>query len=252
MDLITSFRKEIIEQWRTSRLLVVLVVLGFFGMSSPLIAKFMPDLFKTIPGGEVFSSLIPAPTIKDAIEQYLKNIGQFSIMLAIFLSMGSVSQEKERGTAVLMLVKPLGRGTFLLAKFLALALTFLISMAVAGALGYFYTGFLFSTPDAWAWLGMNGLLWAYCLVYIAITLLASTLLRSQAAAAGAGFVVLLLVAGFGVFPNISPYLPSQLAGWAAELFILPGTEHWPALAVSLAVILACLLVAWLAFRRQEL
>ena len=125
MNLIASLRKEIMEQWRTSRLLVMLVVLGFFGMSSPLMAKFMPQLIGLVPGGEQFAGLIPQPTIQDAIAQYIKNIDQFSILLAIFLSMGTMVQEKERGTAVMMLCKPLGRGSFLLAKFLALAFTFL-------------------------------------------------------------------------------------------------------------------------------
>ena len=252
MNLIASLQKEIMEQWRTSRLVVLLVVLGFFGMASPLLAKFMPQLFGLLPGGEQFVGLIPSPEIKDAIDQYIKNIGQFAILLAIFLSMGVVVQEKERGTAVMMLCKPLGRGTFLLAKFLALAFSFLVSLAVAGLSGFWYTVFLFEAPQAGAWLSLNLLIWIYCLVYVAITLLASTLVRSQAAAAGISFGVLLVLGILGSLPGLGQYLPGQLVTWGANLFFNPGNPSWIALAVSGGIILVCLLAAWLVFRGQEL
>lgn len=252
MNLLTALRKEIIEQWRTSRILVLLIVLGMFGMLSPLIAKFMPEMMRFIPGAEQFAALIPPPTIKDAIDQYLKNIGQFALLLAIFLAMGSMVQEKERGTAILMLVKPLGRGPFLLAKFLALALTFLIGLLVAGLLGYYYTLFIFGAPDAAAWTGANLLIWVYCLFYVAVTLLASTVSRSQAVAAGSGFGALIVISILSSIPGIPPIFPNQLLNWGAELFINPGASYWTALGVSLGLIAAFLLAAWLSFRRQEL
>ena len=252
MNLIASLRKEILEQWRTSRLLVMLVVLGFFGMSSPLMAKFMPQMIGLIPGGEQFAGLISQPTISDAIGQYIKNIDQFSILLAIFLSMGTMVQEKERGTAVMMLCKPLGRGSFLMAKFLALAFTFFVSLAVAGLLGYWYTVFLFSAPQAGAWVALNLLIWFYCLVYVAITLLASTLVRSQAAAAGIGIGAFLVLSIFGSLPGLGQYTPGELVNWGAEMFSAPVNPAWIALGVSSGIILVCLLAAWLVFRRQEL
>ena len=48
-----ALRKEMIEQWRTYRLLVVCVVLIAMAMTSPLIAKLTPELLKLLPGGEI-------------------------------------------------------------------------------------------------------------------------------------------------------------------------------------------------------
>ncbi|HTX78738.1 MAG TPA: ABC transporter permease subunit, partial [Longilinea sp.] len=124
------FRKDLLEQWRTNRMMIVGVVLVFFGISSPLLAKFMPEIFQFVPGAEQFAALIPQPTVMDAYTQYLKNIGQFIIVLAILVSMGTVAIEKEKGTAAMMLVKPLPRGTFLLSKFFALSITFLVSLTL--------------------------------------------------------------------------------------------------------------------------
>jgi ABC-2 type transport system permease protein len=252
MSFLATLRKEMMEQWRTSRLLVLVIVLGVSGMMSPLLAKFTPEILKAIPEAEQFAAFVPTPIIQDAIDQYIKNIGQFSLLLAVFLSMGSVVQEKERGSAVLMLVKPLSRGSFLMAKFISLSLTFLAALAVSSGLGYLYTVLLFEAPSVPAWLWLNGLLWLYCLVYVAITLLASTLMRSQAAAAGVSFGALLVMAGVGALPGLGQYLPNQLINWGAELFRNPAVVYWPALIVSLAIIAACLAAAWLIFRQQEL
>lgn len=71
--------------------------------------------------------------------QYVKTISQFGVILALLLTMGAVTQEKNRGTAAMMLVKPLPRSTFLLAKFGALALMFALTIAVAGAACYYLT-----------------------------------------------------------------------------------------------------------------
>jgi ABC-2 type transport system permease protein len=254
----TALRKEVLEQWRTYRLLLVSAVLIAFGMLSPLIAKITPELFRMLPGGEQFAAVMPAPTVADAIGQYIKNINQFAFLLALLTTMGVVAQEKERGTAVLMLVKPLGRGTFLGAKFAAQALTYLIAMLLAGAAAYYYTMVLFSkpdassAPDAGAWLLMNLLLWLHTTVYIAITLLASTIVRSQAAAAAIGFAAMAVLSMLGFLPTIGAYLPGQLAAWAGAAFTNPSATAWPAVGSSVLLIVACLLAAWAVFERQEL
>jgi ABC-2 type transport system permease protein len=250
MIFLTALRKELLEQWRTSRLVIAAVVLAVFGMLSPLLARYMPELIGSL--APEFANLVPDPTLADAITQYVKNIGQFILLLAIFLTMGAVAQEKERGTAVLMLVKPLGRGTFLAAKFIALGCTLLASLALAALLGYAYTLFLFEAPDLGAWLGMNALILLYALVYVALTLLASTLVRSQAAAAGISFGALLFLGVLGALPRLSEWLPGHLVAWGTSLFGGPPAGSLPALWASLGIIAACLLAAWLIFERQEL
>ena len=249
---LVAFRKDILEQWRTNRMMIVGVVLVFFGISSPLLAKFMPELLQFIPGAEQFASLIPQPTVLDAYTQYLKNIGQFIIMLALLVSMGSVAIEKEKGTAAMMLVKPLPRGTFLLSKFFALSVTFLAGLVLAALAAYYYTVYLFGAVDFGAWVTMNALVLVYGLMYVAITLLFSTLVRSQAAAAGLGFGALIFLSILGSVPAFTAYMPAQLLDWAIGVLTGSPQSYWPALGITLGVIGASLLCAWLAFDRQEL
>jgi ABC-2 type transport system permease protein len=251
---LTSLRKELLEHYRTGRLLVLAAVLVLFGLTSPLLAKFTPELIAMIPEGEQFAGLIPEPSVADAVGQYLENISQFGLILALLLTMGSVAQEKERGTAALMLVKPLPRGAFLAAKFTALALIFAASLALAGLGAYYYTLLLFE-PLSWGgWLAANGLLLLYLLVTVALTLLCSTLMRTPAAAGGLAFGLLLGLAIPGVVPQIARLLPAALVGWAGRVALGPaGAEAgWAALWVSLGLVAAALAGAWLIFRRQEL
>ena len=122
-------RKELREAQRTNRLLIVGAIYLFFGISSPLLAKYLPDLLKgQLPGG--IQIQIPPPTAADAVDQFIKNLGN-TIFVAILLTMGAVAREKERGTAAFVMTKPVGRAAFLAAKFSALALIFLLGLALA-------------------------------------------------------------------------------------------------------------------------
>ncbi|EPD10716.1 hypothetical protein Lpp48_08273, partial [Lacticaseibacillus paracasei subsp. paracasei Lpp48] len=57
-------KKELLESWRTHRLLILTVVFLIFGILSPLIAKLMPELLKGGLGG--IKVAVPKPTSLDA------------------------------------------------------------------------------------------------------------------------------------------------------------------------------------------
>ncbi len=247
-----ALSKELRELWRTHRFLVALVVLTLFGLTSPLLAYFTPQILGAMPGAEALSALIPAPTVLDSVGQYVKNLSQFAILFAILLPMGAVAGEKERGTAALVLSKPLPRATFLLAKAAAYLLVFAACFLLAGLAGYYYTGLLFEYLPFDRWLVMNALLLVYVMVYTTLTLLFSTLTRSQALAAGLSFAVLLALGVIGISPVLAEYLPAQLVNWSAFMWVEPGKTYWGSLGISAGMIVAALLAAWLAFRRQEL
>ena len=254
MNFFTVFRKEMQEQWRTYRFLIVAAVLAAFGLASPLLAKFTPEMLKAIPDvpPELLAA-IPAPTLTDAIAQYVKNMSQFGIILALLVTMGVVVQEKERGTAAFFLTRPVSRETFLLAKFAALVVTFLASLVLAAAGCWYYTWVLFATPLAWGpFLALNGLMLTVFLVYMALALLASTLARTNGIAAGLAFVALVLIGGIGALPSIGNYFPGRLFSWGTTLMLGGNATAWPAFWISLGIIGVTLLVACLVFRRQEI
>jgi ABC-2 type transport system permease protein len=249
-----ALRKELIEQWRSYRLLVVAVTLLLFGgFIAPLTAKYTPELLRALaPNGDEIAKLMPTPTAAVAVEEYVGNISQFGVLVVLLVAMGAVAQEKDRGTAALMLVKPLPRGVFLAAKYVALGLTLVVSIAIAGAACYYYTLLLFEALDLSSWLALNGLLLVFLLVFVALTLFCSTLTRSQVAGGGLAFGLMMVLTAIGAIPTIGDYLPGRLVTWAGGLMNGGGTTAWSALLVSMGLILLALLGAWFVFERQEL
>jgi ABC-2 type transport system permease protein len=252
MSIFIAFRKEWLELFRTYRLLVVAIVLVFFGLTSPVLAKFTPEIIKLIPGGEDIATIIPTPTVWDAVAQYVKNMAQFGIILALLLTMGAIAQEKDKGTAAMMLVKPLPRGAFLGAKFLGLAAMFALTLAVAGIACYYYTLLLFEAMDVLHWLLLNAFLLLYVLVYVALTLFCSALTKSQAAAGGASLGLMVILGLIGAIPGLGKYMPGELIAWGTRLMQGDTSTSWAAFGISIGLIVVSLLAAWLIFKRQEL
>jgi ABC-2 type transport system permease protein len=250
----TLLRKELREQWRSHRLLIVAAVLTAFGLMGPLSTKYLPVLLSSMPGvPEGLAAVMPTPDVAMAVGEYLDNIVQFGVILAILVPMAAVVGEKMSGTAEITLSKPVSRLSFLLAKYLGHAITFAVGILLAGLGGYYYTGVLFEWLPAGRFALLNALVLLYLLVYMAIALLASTLARSQLASAGLGFGALIVFGVLGVLPSVVPYLPAALVGWARAMPLVPVVDPaWRALASSVGLIIAAMAAAWLVFRRQEL
>ncbi len=208
-----TLAKELKYQWATRRVIVVGVVFLVFGMGSPLLAYFTPQLLSSFEGAEMFADLIPTPTKVDAVGQYIKNLSQFGFIVAILLGMGAVAGEKERGTAALILSKPLPRWAFVAAKFAAQGLIYAAAFALAAVGAYYYTSFLFEPLELGPFLFGNLLLLAWLLCFAAVTLLGSVIAPTTGAAAGIGFggAVLLLLASY--LPKVGALMPNSLIGW---------------------------------------
>jgi len=252
MKFFVALRKELLELWRSYRLLILAVVFVLFGLLSPASARFIRELVTSLTNDPAIAQLIPPPTMAEAVGQYVKNLSQFGVILALLLTMGEVAREKDKGTAALILAKPLPRGAFLGAKFAALALGFAASLVVAGAGAYYYTAILFEPPDPLAWLEMNGLLLLFFLIYVAVTLFCSTVSKSAVVAGGLAFGIVIVLSVVGSIPRIGEYFPGQLTTWGAMLATGAGGSFWPAVAVAAGLIVAALGGAWAIFERQEI
>ncbi len=245
-------RKEIREQVRTMRLVVVVAVFAIFGLLSPVFARYVKEIVEAVGGGQ-FQGVIPDPTVADAVVQFTKNMGQFGVLIAILVTMSSVATEKERGTAAFLLTKPITRGAFVAAKIVAIGALLALAMAVAGALCWVYTAILFETLPAAPFVAAVALIWLTLAVFAALTFLASVVTRSGLVAGGIGFGAFLLVGILSALPVIGPYMPTSLWGAANTLALgsVPDPLLGPVL-VNVALIAATLGVAWWSFRGQEL
>lgn len=249
---VTATRKELLQQWRTRRVLVIWAVFLLFGLMSPLLAKFTPQMLTMVEGAEQFADLIPQPTINDAMTQYIKNITQFGFIIAILVGMGAVAGEKERGTAALILSKPMSRWAFLVSKFVAQALLYAVAFLLAALATYYYTLVLFGPLEFAAFLLGSALLWVWLLCYTAVTLLGSTIGNSVGTGAGLGFLGAVLLLLLGALPIVGTIAPSGLVGWASQMGLAEEvTANAGALAGSITLIITLLITSLAVFEVQE-
>lgn len=124
----------------------------------------------------------------------------------IVTAQGSILGEKQRGTAAWILSKPVSRGTFVLAKGLALAahaiaVGVLIPVAVMIPI-WRWTGLAPSLPSLVLIVAGLALLVAF---FSSLTLMLGTLFESRAAIAGLALVTLFAMIQLGqVFPDVLP------------------------------------------------
>ena len=248
---VTLLYKDILEQWRTYKLLSAVLILLAFGLISPLLARYTPELVEGFASD--LEITVRPPETSDAIDQIIRNLGQMAPFAAILLAMGAIATEKQRGTAALILVKPVTRTAFIVSKFAALSATLFAGVGLGCIGGYFYTAVLFEALPVAGFIVFTLLILLAIMVIASVTFLASTLFRSSVPAACVGLAAFAVMAILSVIPGLGDYMPMGLYWPARELALGndPGALIGPVLA-NLGMVASTLLLAWLSFRRQTL
>ncbi len=236
--------------WRSRRWLIHLavwvgIVNGFLAFLGWAVGQDPSMNAETIASTkvEVFGELFPSLLLSTALG-------------AIVAALGAIVGERQRGTAAWILSKPVGRGAFILAKFVAYA-TALIPLAVVAPATVFYGErilFLGAPPALGPHLAIVALATLHLLWYLSLTLFLGTMVQGHGAVAGVGLGVL-----FGgqmlteVVPALALVIPHGLTGIARALSLgqaLPPT--WPLTVGAVVVTVAALIALTLwRFGREE-
>jgi ABC-2 type transport system permease protein len=244
------FKKEIREQLRTYKLVIVGGIFVFFGITTPLLLKFLPDILKL--AGEQMTIVIPPPTAAQSLAEYAGTIGQVGILVAVLICMGSVANELRHGTALMILSKPVSRAAFVNAKLAAASVTFLVSLIAASVFCFGYTVLLIEGASVWNFVILNLLLLLFLLFAIALTLLFSSLFKSSLAAGGLSIGIIIAQAVFSAIPVVGDYMPGKVLSWGAGLLAGGTTSYWWALALTVVIIIVCIYLAGYSLRKRDL
>jgi len=245
-------RKEFREQFKTSKVIVVAAVFLFFGLSTPLLIKYTPELIKMVGTGGITIEM-PPPTSGQALAEYTSTMSQFGVLMAVLVAMGAIAKEVETGTAAMVLSKPAGRLAFIVAKLKASSFTFLVALVLGGLACWGYTVLLFGDANAAGFLYQNLLLGLFFVMCLSVTLLFSSLFKSQLAAGGLALATLIFEAAISNLPWVGRYLPGQLISWGNKLVLgQPGPSEWGAVAVVAVLVGLSVYFTWLSLRKKEL
>jgi ABC-2 type transport system permease protein len=222
----------------------------FFGISTPFLLKYLPEIIKL--AGEQIPIEFPPPTAVQSLAEYASTIGQAGLLIAVLMAMGAISNELKNGTALMIFGKPVDRGAFISAKMIALSLNFLVSLILASVVCFIYTIWLIGPADLAAYTGLNILTGSFLLFCLALTLLCSSFFKSSLAAGGVAIAVLISQAGLSAIPVVGDYMPGKLLGWGINLLSQSGDSYWGALVVTLVATLLCLYLGQRVLRNKDL
>jgi ABC-2 type transport system permease protein len=243
-------KKEILEQLRTYRLLIVGGIFLFFGLSTPILLKYLPEIIKL--AGEQIPVEIPPPTAIQSLAEFAGTIGQIGVLVAVLVSMGVIANELKNGTAFMTLSKPVTHSAFVNAKFIAMSLTFIVSLILSALCCYAYTVWIIGPASFLPFIAQTLLLGLFLLFCLAVTVLFSSFFKSSLAAGGLAIAVIIGQQVISSIPYIGNYFPGKILSWGNNL--LNGSEvgyTW-ALIITIVLICLCLYLAQRALKYKEM
>lgn len=245
-------KKELLEISRSKKLLILLIIFLFVAISSPILAKLIPTIFKNMQVQGITLN-IPEPTWKDAIDQFVKNISQIVMIVIVFLFAGAIAEEKNKKTLEIVLTKPISRTNIVLSKMAAALLSTFAIYAICGLIFYLYTASVFTTFPFVSFLLMAGIILLYLFQVITITIFSSSLTSNQIIAAGISFFFeIIIVTILGSIDKISKYMPGYILGRYKDIMAGDHSGLLPSVLIMAGIIIISTIGAILIFRKQEI
>jgi ABC-2 type transport system permease protein len=245
--MIEFIEKEFREQIKTQKLWLITLVFIFFAVLSPILTKNLQAIVKTTLDME-----LPPPLPVDSYLQFFKSVYQLGLLVFILFFMGCVAVEKEKGTAAMVLSKPVSRLEFILSKYISIAAAAVFALFIGGILCYGYTETLFEEAGSF-WPFVKAML-CYVVFFLgssAVIVLFSTLAKNQLYA-GAASAVVLIAMSFISQVDMGKYFFTSFLG-LATIYLQGGSGEIVIPFVSSAIIIGvCLVSAWRIFEYQEI
>lgn len=233
--------KDLLEARRSYKLLIMIITFFFLGLTSPIFAYYMPELFKLIGSQQGLIIDFNTPTVTDSLLEYYKNISQVSLFVMIFIFMGAINIEKEKGTAAFLLVKPVKSYQFILSKYISMTLLLFISIIISTTICGIYTYSLFKTLNIVHLVKISFFLFIYLLTILSITLLFSSLFSKQIVSGICAFVTWIMLETLSSIKIIGLFLPGRLSSEAQATAFGMSTEITPVFGSIVLIIISILL-----------
>jgi ABC-2 type transport system permease protein len=244
--------KELREIVKTWRIWVLPGIVLFFAVTGPVIARFTPQLLQAVAPDTGLVIQIPDPTFLDAYLQWTKNLVQIVTFAIIIIFAGAVSAERRSGTAVLVLTKPLSRSAFVVAKYLAQGALLIGTVAVGTAITWALTYAVFGEAPLLPLAQATGMWLVWGLMILGIMVFLSSLVGSQAGAAGLGLGAFVLLSIASIWAPAVRYSPAGLLGAPTDILVgRAGYLLWPVVTGFVLTGVSLAKAVW-AFSRKEL
>jgi ABC-2 type transport system permease protein len=223
--------------YKTYKFIIFPAVAIVFAILSPLTAFYINELLDmlSVEGGPVIT--LPDPTVIDSYAQYISNLVEIFLIVAVFVSVSAFIREKTKGYFPLIISKPINRVQYLLSKYIAMSLLILATLVISGLVFGLYTYIIFGEISFGVVTSITLLYMVYVLFILSISMLFSQLFNNYAAASILTFVGYIFFNILGGFEKgLLEYLPGRIIYRITEDIV--GIENTETMLINVGVTLA--------------
>ena len=246
-NFIILFKKEMKESLRNGKWVWLPIVMMVIGMMQPITSYYMPQILEmagNLPEGAVID--IPIPSGEEVLIATLSQFGTIGTLLFVLALMNVISQERQTGAIVFVVVRPVSVFQYIVSKYVAQLFILLVALAAGYLFTWYYTNILFNYVP---WTLMLGSLIVYSLWIVlltAVTLFFGTVLRNSGGIAGMSILFLAMLSLLTtLFPKYMEWSPSNLSTEASKILI-EGEWGSSTLLVSVSTLTLSILLLGLA------
>lgn len=254
---ISFTKKEFKESLATYKFYILIAVFLIIGMISPLFAKIMPDLLKSLTDTEDMQGIIivlPEPTAMDSWTQFFKNISQIGMIVLVIVFSGIMASEISKGTLINLLTKGLSRRIVIVSKLVSATLLFTLSYILCLAICYGYTAYFWEIGELRYVFISFFAPWLFCEFLIALLIFGGTVFGNIMGSLLSCGAVVIFFSLISIAPNVAKFNPMSLS--SGTLSLLTGTaklsDFLPAIIICFIMTLVLIVASILVFDKKKL
>lgn len=245
------WRLEWLRLVRTKRLVAVVAVYGFFGLTSPPLVRYMDSILERVGAG--VQVIAPTPTAIEGLTTFVSNTNQIGLLVYVLIVSSAVAFDSQREMAVFLRTRVSGYRSLLVPKYVLSLAAGAIAFCVGAVAAWYGTVVLLGDVDP-AGMVTGAFLSVLYLAFIAAVAAAlGAWLNSVLSTAGLTLVVALGLGILGTIGSAGEWLPSHLLGAFTSLPLGGGFgSYGRAITVTILATVALLALAARVGDRREI
>lgn len=254
-SLIAFLKKEITEQIRSSRLMIVAILFILFGIMNPAVAKLTPWLLEALSDSLAQSGMNVTEVTVSALDswvQFFKNI-PMALIAFVLLQSGIFTKEYSSGTLILSLTKGLERFKVVVSKAAVLGTLWTAGYWLCFGITYAYNAYFWDNSIAKNLIFSAACWWIFGVLVVSLMILFSTLSSSSAGVLlGTGGVVFASYL-LGIIPKVNKFLPTLLTDGNSLIYGVAQAEKYiAALLIAVCISASCFVASIFIFNKKQL
>ncbi len=254
-SLIAFTKKEILEQLRSGKFMILGLLFVLFGIMNPAVAKLTPWLFEILADSLAQSGMTVTDVTVSAMDSWVQFFKNIPLALLAFILMESsiFTKEYQTGTLLLSLTKGLDRYKVVISKTVVLTLLWTAGYWLCFGITYGYNAYFWDNAVAQNLIFSVVCWWLFGMWVIGLMIVFSTIANSNTSVLmGTGSVVLVSYL-LGLFPQFNEYLPTLLTDGNPLIYgILEAKTYTESIMITLVASVICFAISIPIFNKKPL